>query len=58
MSHIKAGFNENNNNNNLQDNDNNNNNNNNNNNKDLHAGICANTQKGAQCMNRMIDLSD
>ena len=48
-----------------------NNNNNNNNNqesiresyydrdsKDLHAGICANLQKGAQCMNRMIDLSD
>ena len=26
--------------------------------KDLHAGICANSQKGAQCMNRMIDLSD
>ena len=26
--------------------------------KDLHAGICANPQKGAQCMNRMIDLSD
>ena len=49
----------------------NNNNNNNNNNqesiresyydrdsKDLHAGNCANPQKGAQCMNRMIDLSD
>ena len=31
--------------------DNNNNNNNNNNN-------CTNPQKGAQCMNRMIDLSD
>ena len=28
------------------------------NSKDLHAGICANPQKGAQCMNRMIDLSD
>ena len=26
--------------------------------KDLHAGICANPQKGGQCMNRMIDLSD
>ena len=26
--------------------------------KDLHAGICANLQKGAQCINRMIDLSD
>ena len=26
--------------------------------KDLHAGICTNPQKGAQCMNRMIDLSD
>ena len=27
--------------------------------KDLHAGICANPQKGPQCMNRiMIDLSD
>ena len=26
--------------------------------KDLHAGICANPQKGAQCMNRTIDLSD
>ena len=26
--------------------------------KDLHAGICANPQKGTQCMNRMIDLSD
>ena len=26
--------------------------------KDLLAGICANPQKGAQCMNRMIDLSD
>ena len=26
--------------------------------KDLRAGICANRQKGAQCMNRMIDLSD
>ena len=26
--------------------------------RDLHAGICANPQKGAQCMNRMIDLSD
>ena len=26
--------------------------------KDLHAGICANPQKGAQCVNRMIDLSD
>ena len=26
--------------------------------KDLHAGICANPQKGAQCMNRVIDLSD
>ena len=26
--------------------------------KDLHAGICANPQEGAQCMNRMIDLSD
>ena len=26
--------------------------------KDLHAGICANPQKGAQCMNRMIDLSN
>ena len=26
--------------------------------KDLHAGICANPQKGVQCMNRMIDLSD
>ena len=25
--------------------------------KDLHAGICTNPQKGAQCMNRMIDLS-
>ena len=25
---------------------------------DLHAGICANPQKGAQCMNRMTDLSD
>ena len=25
---------------------------------DLHGGICANPQKGAQCMNRMIDLSD
>ena len=36
----------------------NNNNNNNNNKKDLHAGICTNPQKGAQCMNRMIDLSD
>ena len=24
----------------------------------LHAGICTNPQKGAQCMNRMIDLSD
>ena len=28
------------------------------NSKDLHAGIRANPQKGAQCMNRMIDLSD
>ena len=26
--------------------------------KDLHTGICANPQKSAQCMNRMIDLSD
>ena len=26
--------------------------------KDLHAGICANPRKGAQCMNRMIDSSD
>ena len=26
--------------------------------KDLHALICTNPQKGAQCMNRMIDLSD
>ena len=26
--------------------------------KDLHAGICSNPQKDAQCMNRMIDLSD
>ena len=26
--------------------------------KDLHAGICTNPQKGAQCMNRMIDLSE
>ena len=26
--------------------------------KELHAGICANPQKGAQRMNRMIDLSD
>ena len=26
--------------------------------KDLPAGICANPQKGPQCMNRMIDLSD
>ena len=26
--------------------------------KDLHAGICTNPQKGVQCMNRMIDLSD
>ena len=26
--------------------------------KHLRAGICANPQKGAQCMNRMIDLSD
>ena len=26
--------------------------------KDLHAGICTNPQKGAWCMNRMIDLSD
>ena len=26
--------------------------------KDLHAGICANPQKAAQCMNRMIDLTD
>ena len=26
--------------------------------KDLHAGICSNPQKGAQSMNRMIDLSD
>ena len=26
--------------------------------KDMHAGICTNPQKGAQCMNRMIDLSD
>ena len=26
--------------------------------KDLHAGVCTNPQKGAQCMNRMIDLSD
>ena len=26
--------------------------------KDLHAGICTNPQKGAQCINRMIDLSD
>ena len=26
--------------------------------KDLHAGICTNPQKGAQCVNRMIDLSD
>ena len=26
--------------------------------KDLHAGICANPQKGAQCMKRMIDFSD
>ena len=26
--------------------------------KDLHAGICTNPQKGAQCMNRIIDLSD
>ena len=25
--------------------------------KDLRAGICANPQKGAQCMNRMIDSS-
>ena len=25
---------------------------------DLQAGICANPQKGALCMNRMIDLSD
>ena len=25
---------------------------------DMHAGICANPQKGARCMNRMIDLSD
>ena len=24
--------------------------------KDLHAGICANPQKGAQHLNRMIDL--
>ena len=26
--------------------------------KDLRGGICTNPQKGAQCMNRMIDLSD
>ena len=26
--------------------------------KDLHAGICTNPQKGAWCMNKMIDLSD
>ena len=26
--------------------------------KDLHAEISANPQKGAQCMNRMINLSD
>ena len=26
--------------------------------KDLQAGICANPQKGALCMSRMIDLSD
>ena len=26
--------------------------------KDLHAGICANPQKGAECRNRIIDLSD
>ena len=26
--------------------------------KDLPTGICANPQKGPQCMNRMIDLSD
>ena len=26
--------------------------------KDVHAGICANPQKDAQCKNRMIDLSD
>ena len=26
--------------------------------KDLPAGICANPQKGSQCMNRMIDSSD
>ena len=26
--------------------------------KDLHAGICTNAQKGAWCMNKMIDLSD
>ena len=26
--------------------------------KDLHAGICTNPQKGAQCMNRMNDMSD
>ena len=26
--------------------------------KDLRAGICTNPQKGPQCMNRMIDLSD
>ena len=26
--------------------------------EDLPAGICANPQKGAQCMNRIIDLSD
>ena len=25
---------------------------------DVHAGICPNPQKGAQCMNRIIDLSD
>ena len=26
--------------------------------KDLHARICMNPPKGAQCMNTMIDLSD
>ena len=26
--------------------------------KDLHTGICANPQKGAWCVNRMIDLCD
>ena len=26
--------------------------------KDLLAGICTNPQKGAQCMNRIIDSSD